>query len=967
MAERAERVEFVPLSLDPAEVSWVAPGRSLAAFRAGRSVSLPSTPAASIPLAQYSAPPSPLSQITLPQSAALVCEGGVVVQANQAAVQLAGRWFPDSLTGLPLHRLLRGPDGGSAKDTDTDAELIGPDGRAVPVRVTRWTVPGTDLLVMFLVDVSDLCSARHAVGTGELAQEHSGLLEAQRIAQVGSFTWDWLSNEITYSPGLVELFAGHCIDAADPFSHIHPEDLPDLLRRVHEMASDRDSGILELEFRGLPEHGDSYYVCRLRAERSTSGEVLRLVGTMQDVTATRAVERALRAEQHRLAQAQRVARIGTWEWDPGCDRLVWSDMMQDLYGVAVRQTTYQTFLSLVHPDDREWVDELWRQLVVDQLPVECEHRVLRPDGTVRTVRCHGAAVPDASGSARLLGTVQDVTEQRAAETRMMRSSQRFADLVAIAPVGIGIFDDNDRIVDANEALCKLLGYDLETLRGMSSESLAHPDDRADRLRTLRGAGSYTVPQRMLLRADGDPVYCELNVSASVQDDGQRFLLVMFTDITDRRRVAEALSYRATHDELTGLPNRAAITDTPTEMLACGDRDIAVLFCDIDNFKRVNDALGHDAGDELLVALARWLQDGLPPGCTAGRLSGDVFVVISSDVAAQGGISSLVATVSGLLRTATPLRGQVIRVSTAIGVAVPDASTRSAQDLMRFADAAMFEAKRTDTGHFAMADPALIESADQQVELECQLREAIARDELQLHYQPVVNPDGVIVSAEALIRWRHPERGMLSPAVFLPVAERGGLMRELDRWVLRTALREARDWVAWDGRPVAVAVNLADPGDSDFVATVATAVAESELPWDRLVLELVETVLVDLPGATRQVMAELVERGARFAVDDFGTGYSSLARLKELPAQIVKLDGRFISGVCDDQQDFAVVRAVVDMARAMGRVCVAECVETAEQFQVLRDLGVDAYQGWLFSRALPAPDFRALLMRGPLLP
>jgi diguanylate cyclase (GGDEF)-like protein/PAS domain S-box-containing protein len=972
VAERAERVEFVPLSLDPAEVSWVAPGRSLAALRAGRSMSLPSTPSASIPLAQYSAPHTLLSQITLPESAALVCEGGVVVQANLAAVQLAGRWFPDSLTGLALHRLLRRPDGGRANDTD--AELIGPDGRAVPVRVTRWTVPGTDLLMVFLVDVSDLCSAPHAVGTGgdvgELAQEHAGLLEAQRIAQVGSFSWDWLSNEITYSPGLVELFAGHCIDATDPFCHIHPEDLPDLLRRVHEMASDRDAGMLELEFRGLPEHGDSYYLCRLRAERSTTGEVLRLVGTMQDVTATRAVERALRAEQHRLAQAQRMARIGTWEWDPGSDRLVWSDIMQDLYGVAVRQTTYPTFLSLVHPDDREWVDELWRQLVVDQLPVECEHRVLRPDGMVRTVRCHGAVVPDASGSLRLLGTVQDVTEQRAAETRMMRSSQRFADLVAIAPVGIGIFDDNDRIVDANEALCKLLGYDLETLRGMSSEALAHPDDRADRLRSLRtrhGAGSYTVPQRMLLRADGDPVYCELNVSASVQDDGQRFLLVMFTDITDRRRVAEALSYRATHDELTGLPNRAAITDTLTEMLACGDRDIAVLFCDIDNFKRVNDALGHDAGDELLVALARWLQDGLPPGCTAGRLSGDVFVVISSDVAAQGGISSLVATVSGLLRTATPLRGQVIRVSTAIGVAVPDASTRSAHDLMRFADAAMFEAKRTDAGHFAMANPALIESADQQVELECQLREAMARDELQLHYQPVVNPDGVILSAEALIRWEHPERGMLSPAVFLPVAERGGLMRELDRWVLRTALREARDWVAWDGRPVAVAVNLADPGDSNFVATVATAVAESELPWDRLVLELVETAFVDLPGATREAMAELVERGARFAVDDFGTGYSSLARLKELPAQIVKLDGRFISGVCVDQQDFAVVRAVVDMARAMGRVCVAECVETADQFHVLRDLGVDSYQGWLFSRALPAPEFRALLMRGPLLP
>ncbi|MDQ3762029.1 MAG: EAL domain-containing protein [Actinomycetota bacterium] len=917
-----------------------------------------------MPLSQI---PSP--QIPLPESPALVCAGDVVVQANLAAVRLAGRWLPDSLTGLPLHRLLAGP--GIGTGTGTDAELIRPDGRAVPVRVTRWTMPGTDLLVMFLVDVSDLCSASHAPSTGELAQQCAQLLEAQQIARIGSFTWEWPTNKLSYSPALRELFAGRCVAAADPFRHIHPEDLPDLFRRLHEMVSDPEAGTLEAEFRGLPEHGESYYMCRLRAERSESGEVLRLVGTVQDVTQARAVERRLRAEQHRLAQAQRVARIGTWEWDPGCDRIVWSDMMQELYGVTAQHTTYQTFLSLVHPDDRDWVDELWRRLVVDQAPVECEHRVLRPDGTVRIFRCYGATMTDASGNLRLVGTVQDVTDQRAAETRMMRSSQRFADLVAITPVGIGIFDDNDRLVDANEALCKLLGYDLETLRGMSSEALTHPDERAERLRTLRsysaaGSASYTVPQRMLLRADGDPVYCEMHVSASVQDDGQRFLLVIFTDVTERRRVAEALNYRATHDELTGLPNRAAIKDTLAELLTSGHRDIALLFCDIDNFKRVNDALGHDAGDELLVALARWLQDGLPEGCTPGRLSGDVFVVICSDVAAQGGVSSLVAKVSGLLRTAIPLRGQLIRVSAAIGVAVPDASTNGAQDLLRFADAAMFEAKRTGAGHSAMANAALIASADRQVELECQLREALARDELQLHYQPVVGPDGAVLSAEALVRWPHPEHGMLSPEVFLPVAEQGDLMRELDRWVLRTALHEARDWVAWDGRPVAVAINLADPGESDFVATVATAVTESGLPWNRLVLELVETTLIGLPSATRQAMAELVERGVRFAVDDFGTGYSSLARLKELPAQIVKLDRRFVSGVGVDPSDFAVARAVVDMARAMGRICVAEGVETATQFQVLRGLGVDAYQGWLFSRSVPAPEFRALLKLGPLL-
>lgn len=856
VAERAERVEFMPLPSDAGEVSWIAPGRPLTAYRSGRLISLSPSLLPPEPLTQVPLAPVPSPQIPLPESPTLVCAGGVVVQANPAAVQLAGRSRLDSLIDLPLPSLLTGPGAGTGPGND--AELIGPDGHAVPVRVTRWPVPGTGQVMLFLVDVSDLREV------GELAQQRARLVEAQR-----------------------------------------------------------------------------------------------------EVTQARAGERALRAERRRLAQTQQVARIGTWEWDSGSDRLVWSEMMQELYGVGFRQSTYQSFLSLVHPDDRDWVDELWRQLVIDQVPVECEHRVQRPDGTVRTFRCHGAAIADESGRCCLVGTVQDVTEQRATETRMMRSSQRFADLVKITPAGVGIFDDNDRLVDANEALCTLLGYDLEALRGRNFEAFIHPDERAGRLWIHAARSeSYTVPQRMLLRADGESVCCALHVSASVQDDGQRFLMVIFTDITERRRAADALTCRARHDELTGLPNRLAIKDTLAELLASADRDIAVLFCGIDNFKRVNDSLGHDAGDELLVAVARWLQNGLPAGCTAGRLSGDVFAVICADLAAAGGIGSLVDTVSGLLRTAIPLRGQMIRVSAAVGVAVPDASTRGAQNLMRFADAAMYAAKRTGIGHFAMANAALIAAADHQVELECELRDALARNELQLHYQPVVDPDGVILSAEALIRWPHPERGMITPDVFLPVAEQGGLLRELDRWVLRTALREARHWVAWHGRPVSVAVNLADPGDPDLVVSVAAAMADSGLAWDRLVLELVETTLVDLPTATRKALDELVERGARFAVDDFGTGYSSLARLKELPAQIIKLDRQFVTGVGDDLADFAVVRAVVDMARALGRFCVAEGVETPVQFQVLRDLGVDAYQGWLFSRALPAPEFRTLLTQPP---
>jgi EAL domain-containing protein (putative c-di-GMP-specific phosphodiesterase class I) len=225
----------------------------------------------------------------------------------------------------------------------------------------------------------------------------------------------------------------------------------------------------------------------------------------------------------------------------------------------------------------------------------------------------------------------------------------------------------------------------------------------------------------------------------------------------------------------------------------------------------------------------------------------------------------------------------------------------------------------------------------------------------------------VLSLEALVRWPHPERGLIPPGEFLPVAQRSGLLRELDRWVLRTAAAEAAGWPEADGRTPAVAVNLAGllPGDVDFAAEVRDAVVGGGLPWDRLVLELVETSLVALPPHALAAMAGLAEQGVRFAVDDFGTGYSSLARLKELPAQTVKVDRAFVTGIADDPVDFAVARAVVDMAHAMGRNTVAEGVETAEQFHVLRGIGVDAYQGWLFSRPLAPEQVRALLATGRL--
>jgi len=800
------------------------------------------------------------------------------------------------------------------------------------------------------------------------------LAGVERIAQLGVWRIDLEAGTAYFSEGMREM----CDippdgTVSDAIRLAFADDQAVLESFQARLASAADAQPTEIEVRNGT--GDQIFLVRALPEFDAAGALVRATGTVQDVTRFRVAEQRAGQDRRLFVDAQRVARMGTWEWNTGTGECIWSSMLYELFGVEPgTPITYTDYLSLVHPEDRSWVDERWQDLARTGRPVECEHRAVLPDGMRKVFRCRGAALDTEHGGPVMIGTAQDVTEQRSTETRMMRSSQRFSDLVAIAPVGIGLFDESERLVDANDALCRLLQMDLERLRGTPAVELTHSTDRGESLfsGSPRRSGDTRASQRVLVTAAGKAVYCELNVTVSVADDGQRFWLVVFSDVTERRRAAERLKYQATHDELTGLPGRAAVNDLLGQLLGGPDADrVALLFCDVDNFKRVNDSLGHDVGDELITALARRLERGLPPSCTAGRMSGDEYVVICSDVSEVGGVETLANRVAQLLRAAVPVHGQLLRVSATIGAATPTGPETSAADLLRFADAAMFNAKRQGTGRVQLASEALIASANSQMMLEGQLRDAIANDGLVLHYQPVVGPDGTVLKAEALVRWPHPERGMLPPGDFLPVAEQGDLLRELDRWVLRTALCEAAKWPVIAGgvlgSGVGVAVNLSGlvPGDPEFNDIVSAAVAETGIDWDRVVLELVESTLIDLPARTRKAMDALVERGVRFAVDDFGTGYSSLARLKELPAQILKIDRLFVSGVAVEASDYAVVRALVDMARAMGRTCVAEGVENESQFHVLRSFGVEAYQGWLLSKPLPAKEFRELLRLGPV--
>jgi diguanylate cyclase (GGDEF)-like protein/PAS domain S-box-containing protein len=669
-----------------------------------------------------------------------------------------------------------------------------------------------------------------------------------------------------------------------------------------------------------------------------------------------------RVDRTWAAELERLARVGTWSLDLTTGGLARSDTLEELYrdvgldpdnGVEHRQA------------------EALRAAVAAGAPHADDHSELHLPGDV-LLSCRAEVERTADGTpVRIVGVVRDVSDTQ-------RQAQRFADLMTVMPVGVAVLDPAGRIVSANPGLCALLGASVEQLHGMSTVVLAAEPPMGAHPSWLRpvppGAQyGYRIDAAPLLRADGTTVWCELDVAGTHADDGSTQWLVVVTDISERRRAAELLRRAGRVDELTRLPNRAACLELLDRLLAGRGRDrVAVVCGGLDDFQRINSSLGHEAGDDLLVTLAGRLQRDLPVTCTAARLSGDEFVVICADHAEVGGPDQLAGLVADLLRTVITVRGRPVDMTASVGLAtpVPTGDVRAA-DLLRFAEAAMLDVKRRQCrGGIAIATDGVVSTATRALELEAELQATIAGNGLVLEYQPVVGPDGAVLSLEALVRWPHPERGTIPPAEFLPVAQRSGLLRELDRWVLRTAAAEAAGWTAPEGsdRPApAVAVNLAGllPGDVDFAAEVRDAVVGGGLPWDRLVLELVETSLVALPPHALAAMAGLADRGVRFAVDDFGTGYSSLARLKELPAQTVKVDRAFVTGIADDEVDFAVARAVVDMAHAMGRTTVAEGVETAEQFHVLRGIGVDAYQGWLFSRPLPPEQVRALLVKGRL--
>lgn len=590
-------------------------------------------------------------------------------------------------------------------------------------------------------------------------------------------------------------------------------------------------------------------------------------------------------------------------------------------------------------------------------PCSCEQELPQADGG--RVAMELAFVPQRANGRKPQGLhvlLTDLTRHRTTERALLESEERLAKFMQASVEGI-FFHQDGHVADANPALCELLGHTLHELIGRNALDLVAPEQRS-RVLHVGAAGRELTYETALLHRSGDRIPVEFIERNSLQQ-GRPMRMTIVRDLRDRHAAQARLHYLAHHDPLTGLPNRAAFLAQLEHLMVtarASGTQLALLFIDLDHFQRVNDSVGHTAGDALLKTVAQRVGEQVRSTDRLARFGGDEFMLLLPGVRDPADVihvaNKLLAAVSSPL---TVEGDRPISVTASLGVALYPRDGETPHLLIQHADAAMHVAKARGRATYAFFEPEVVSAAYANLVLEGQLGHAIEHGEFALLFQPQVRADtGIAVGVEALIRWQHPERGLLAPDEFIALAEQHRLIVPIGAWVLREAARCARHWHD-RGLGLTVAVNLSTLQfqADDFVNSIQHLLDETDLPRGWLELELTERMLMDDVPAVRNRLARLRALGVRLSVDDFGTGYSSLGHLKELPIDKMKIDRSFVRDLPEDRQSAAIARTIIQLADGLGLTVVAEGVETDAQRQFLLQAGCDQLQGLGISAPLTA--------------
>jgi len=624
--------------------------------------------------------------------------------------------------------------------------------------------------------------------------------------------------------------------------------------------------------------------------------------------------------------------------------------------------------ALVDQIDAQEVDPAFSQIVNAVAAAASRHR-----------QAALAALADLNGTEELIGSATPIVlgaglallflfslVMRGYQSQLRRSGQRFRSLVQNASDAVAIVAADGTMTYVSPAANRVLRHDPAALEGTNALDLVHPDDAAA-ARALLANASMTpddpITIELRLAVAGDEVRdFEVIAINLLGEPAVRGIVINYRDVSERKAFERQLKHLAFHDALTGLPNRALFLDRLEQAIARTDRRarvVAVLFLDLDNFKIVNDSLGHGQGDMLLAEVAMRLRASLRKGETLARFGGDEFTILLDDLVSEDEAVAVAERVMASLQVPVLVEGHEISITASIGIALAIPGRTTADTVLRNADLAMYGAKGNGRACFRVFDDGMEEEARDRLHLQEDLRRALDRGEFRVFYQPIVSlADRAIVEFEALVRWERPDHGLTAPSVFIPVAEETGLIVPLGQWVLDQACRQAAEWRARDpDRTLTMCVNLSARQFQHpaLVADISATLARTGFAPESLKLEITETVVMKDPVATARTLGQLKALGIRIAIDDFGTGYSSLSYLRQFPIDTLKIDRSFVSDLGHDAQGAAIAKSIIALARTLHVGVTAEGVETGLQEAILRRIGCDLAQGYLFGHPLPASE------------
>lgn len=634
-----------------------------------------------------------------------------------------------------------------------------------------------------------------------------------------------------------------------------------------------------------------------------------------------------------------------------------------------------SFDNITHPDDRDLVRNAVLAAVKNNRRFDIEYRIIRADGEVRWVWERGTNISHDNKAWDVLeGFIQDITERREADEALREAERRYRSIFENAIEGIYQSTPDNGYLAVNPALARMYGYSspqdlISTLKDIEHQVYVEPKRRIEFMQLMKKNGVVTNFESRIYKRDGEIIWISENARAVFSSSGELVFYEGTVEAITERKLHEAeIQFQATHDALTGLPNRTLLYDRMQQAVLHSERYsniTAIAFLDLDQFKFINDSLGHQVGDELLKITAQRLTSCLRESDTVARQGGDEFVLLLTSQTDEDSITQTMQRV--LHEVAQPWMANDLefRITCSIGVTLCPDDGRDVETLLKNADSAMYKAKELGRNNFQYFAAEMNNTVTDRLALLNRLRQAIPKNEFILHYQPKIHlASGKIIGSEALIRWNSDE-GMVSPAAFIPLAEETGLIIQIGEWVLRTACRQNRTWQLAGHQPMPVSVNLSPRqlARGDIVELVERILAETGMEAKYLELEITESVMATDVEKSFALLTRLRALGVKISLDDFGTGYSSLSYLKRFPVDTLKIDQSFVRDIATNPDSAAIIKAIISLGHNLNLTVLAEGIETEEHFQFLLKHGCNEGQGYLMSKPVTNHAFIKLLHEG----